>query len=198
MHKVKIGPNTHAVCVVEYIVERQEEPVCLGHCCIPINKTSYTGSFLTRLKLGDPRRSQERDPEDGRPVGRVVDEQQRLTKNYEQQQLELSVDSQFLRNVLPANPASARSAFPCPTSSGVSTTPTPTPLTRRHLGSCRSPRRRSRCTTRVCRCRRRPPAPRGSKIKSLRRKSSLGLPPRLAMASPTSPRTPRQGDCSCG
>ncbi|CBZ27965.1 conserved hypothetical protein [Leishmania mexicana MHOM/GT/2001/U1103] len=95
------GDQTHAVVIVEYINGSQESPIVLGHCCLPINKRFFAGNFVARLKLGDPRRSQERAVDEMRSPVRISDEQKRATEKYNQLQLEASVDSQALRNLMP-------------------------------------------------------------------------------------------------
>ncbi|XQJ27850.1 hypothetical protein NXY56_003854 [Leishmania guyanensis] len=99
-----VSDQTHAVVIVEYIKDSKGPPIVFGHCCLPINKCFFTGNFVARLKIGDPRRSQERAVDDLRPPDRIADEQKRATEKYNQCNLEASVDSQALRNLLPAPP----------------------------------------------------------------------------------------------
>jgi hypothetical protein len=100
----EVGDYTFAVVIVEFITAAQNTTLVFGHCCLPINKKFTAGNYLCRVKLGDPRRSQERMVSDIRPAERVADEQRRATEKYNQMQLELSVDSQALHNLLPAPP----------------------------------------------------------------------------------------------
>ncbi|KAG5476446.1 hypothetical protein LSCM1_04152 [Leishmania martiniquensis] len=109
---VHAGDYTHAVVIVEYVNGRQGSPIVLGHCCLPINKRFLAGNFVARVKLGDPRRSQERALDEMRPPDRICDEQKRATEGYNQAQLEASVDSQALRNLMPAPPRKRAECVP--------------------------------------------------------------------------------------
>lgn len=100
----EVGDRTFAVVIVEFISAAQDMTLVFGHCCLPINKRFFAGNYLCRVKMGDPRRSQERMVTDIRPAERVADEQRRATEKYNQMQLELSVDAQALHNLLPAPP----------------------------------------------------------------------------------------------
>ncbi|AYU79744.1 hypothetical protein, conserved [Leishmania donovani] len=107
-----VGDQTHAVVIVEYINGRQESPIVLGHCCLPISKRFFAGNFVARLKVGDPRRSQERAVDEMRSPSRISDEQKRATEKYNQSQLEASVDSQALRNLMPLPPSKLSECAP--------------------------------------------------------------------------------------
>lgn len=108
----EVGDSTFAVVIVEFVSASQDATMVFGHCCLPINKRFFAGNFVCRVKLGDPRRSQERMVSDIRPAERVADEQRRATEKYDQKQLELSVDSQALHNLLPAPPRKRAECVP--------------------------------------------------------------------------------------
>ncbi|KAG5502195.1 hypothetical protein GH5_05148 [Leishmania sp. Ghana 2012 LV757] len=107
-----VGDRTHAVVVVEYVNGREGPPIVFGHCCLPINKRFFAGNFVARVKLGDPRRSQERAVDEMRPSDRIFDEQKRATERYDQAQLEASIDAQALRNLMPAPPRKRAECVP--------------------------------------------------------------------------------------
>ncbi|CAG9576466.1 conserved hypothetical protein [Leishmania major strain Friedlin] len=107
-----VGDQTHAVVIAEYINDLQESPIVLGHCCLPINKRFFAGNFVARLKVGDPRRSQERAVDEMRSPARIADEQQRATEKYDQSQLEASFNSQALRNLMPLPPSKLSECAP--------------------------------------------------------------------------------------
>ncbi|GET89508.1 hypothetical protein, conserved [Leishmania tarentolae] len=107
-----ICDNTHAVVIVEYITGRQKPPIVFGHCCLPINKRFFAGNFVTRLKLGDPRRSDERAVDDMRSPERIADEQARAAEKYNQSKLETSIDAQALHNLMPLPPSKLSECTP--------------------------------------------------------------------------------------
>ncbi|KPI89040.1 hypothetical protein ABL78_1853 [Leptomonas seymouri] len=100
----EVSDSTYAVVIIEFLGSVPSSTFVFGHCCLPINKKFFAGNYLCRVRLGDPRRSQERAVADIRPAERIADEQRRATEKYNQMQLELSIDSQALRNILPAPP----------------------------------------------------------------------------------------------
>lgn len=109
---LSVGDLTHVIVIVEYISPRQEAPIVFGHACLPVHKRFFAGNFLARLKLGDPRRSQERDVQDVRPPDRIAQEQKAALEKYDQAELEASVDAQALRNLLPAPPRKRAECVP--------------------------------------------------------------------------------------
>lgn len=97
---LSLSDASFVVFIVEFIVDDDAKPVTLGHVCFPLSTHSRMRNHLTRLRLGDPRRSQERDTDDMRPVERITAAQTREVRRYTQSQLEASVNAQALRNML--------------------------------------------------------------------------------------------------
>ncbi|CCW70132.1 unnamed protein product [Phytomonas sp. Hart1] len=98
------GPHTAAVVVVEYLTGDERWPIVLGHSHLPLDPPGSGGKFLSRLRLGDPRRSEARGfpPPQSAPA-KVIDAPI---------DLEGSMDAQALHNRLAEAPRTRAACVP--------------------------------------------------------------------------------------
>ncbi|EKF38824.1 hypothetical protein MOQ_000962, partial [Trypanosoma cruzi marinkellei] len=109
MSGIFISVKTHALVIIEYITEKEKGPIVFGHASFPIHLGSRKGNFLSRIRLGDPRRPEARDIHSGISL----EEERNAMEHYSQEQKEDALNSQALYNALFKPPERYVNCCPC-------------------------------------------------------------------------------------
>ncbi|RNF17088.1 uncharacterized protein Tco025E_04941 [Trypanosoma conorhini] len=96
MPSIIVTEKTHALVIVEYVTRNEVGPCVFGHAALPIHKNAGRGNFVSRMRLGDPRRPAARDVFSG--VSLFAE--RKAMKQYSQDEIEDALNSQALYELL--------------------------------------------------------------------------------------------------
>ncbi|KAH9598611.1 hypothetical protein LSM04_006529 [Trypanosoma melophagium] len=109
MTGIPVTKTTFAVAIIEYITASSGGPYVFGHVGLPIHSGLVRGKFISRVRLGDPRRPEARKIKGG---GDLPSEREAM-RNYSQIMIEETIDSQALYNKLFTPPSGRAECCPC-------------------------------------------------------------------------------------
>ncbi|KEG07359.1 hypothetical protein DQ04_10041020 [Trypanosoma grayi] len=97
---ILVGDETFLIVIIEYITAKGEGPFVFGHVGLPVHKCTSAGNFVSRVRLGDPRRPESRGVE----LWGDIDAERQAMENYTQEQIEETLDAQalFVRLFVPS------------------------------------------------------------------------------------------------
>ncbi|KAF8278840.1 hypothetical protein TcBrA4_0105910 [Trypanosoma cruzi] len=109
MSGIFVAEKTHALVIIEYVTSTKSGPIVFGHASFPIHLGSRKGNFLSRIRLGDPRRPEARD------IHSVIslEAERNAMEQYSQEQKEDALNSQALYNSLFEPPGRYFNCCPC-------------------------------------------------------------------------------------